>query len=539
MRPAAAAAALTLLWMLPGLFGHDPWKPDEAYTFGLVLDILQTGDWVVPTLAGEPFLEKPPAFFLSAALFARLFGGGWLALHDAARLATAFYMALTFLCVALAARQLYGGGKGWIAVLLLAGSVGLIDRGHQLITDTAQLAGIALGIYGFALSLHRPLFAGLALGTGTGLAFLAKGLFAPGCLAVAALALPALSPPWRARRYVHALAVAALAALPWLVIWPAALHARRPELLDEWLWGMNVGSFIGEESIAAKPSAFFYLWVLPWFALPSWPLAAWTVWQARGELRARAQTMLCLALLGVMFLVLSVSKTGRELYAMPLLIPLCLLAAPALAQLPQRLAEQSWRTALIALALAGGALWLAWLSLELGLVSTLQTLLLRRQPAYAPRFDLLAFSVAAAYTGLVVYIVRQFRRRPERPIAAWSGAVSLAWGLSMILFLRYLDTGKSYRAMIADLSRALPPVHSCIASRSLGEPQRALLRYFAGITTYRQEGPLRRPDCELLLVQGSRETFKAPDAHWAPVWEGARPGDAKELYRLYRRVSPS
>jgi TonB family protein len=37
--------------------------------------ILQTGDWVVPTLAGEPFMEKPPAFFVTAAAFASLFGG--------------------------------------------------------------------------------------------------------------------------------------------------------------------------------------------------------------------------------------------------------------------------------------------------------------------------------------------------------------------------------------------------------------------------------------------------------------------------------
>jgi 4-amino-4-deoxy-L-arabinose transferase-like glycosyltransferase len=60
--------------MLAGLLGHDPWKPDEAYTFGLVYHILQSGEWLVPTLAGEPFVEKPPLFFWTAALFARAFG---------------------------------------------------------------------------------------------------------------------------------------------------------------------------------------------------------------------------------------------------------------------------------------------------------------------------------------------------------------------------------------------------------------------------------------------------------------------------------
>ena len=70
-------------WLLPGLVGHEPWKPDEAYTFGL-RHIALTGDWVVPTLAGEPFMEKPPLFFISAAFAMRCLSG-WLSAPDAAR----------------------------------------------------------------------------------------------------------------------------------------------------------------------------------------------------------------------------------------------------------------------------------------------------------------------------------------------------------------------------------------------------------------------------------------------------------------------
>src|SRR5258707_81481 len=98
-----AILALIAAWVALGLFGHGPWKPDEAYTFGLVYHILQTGDWVVPTLAGEPFMEKPPLFFATAALFAKLFGWA-LPLHDAARLASAFYVLVTLYCVTKIAR---------------------------------------------------------------------------------------------------------------------------------------------------------------------------------------------------------------------------------------------------------------------------------------------------------------------------------------------------------------------------------------------------------------------------------------------------
>src|SRR5207237_10391234 len=70
----AALALLVTVWLAAGLVGRDPWKPDEAYSFGLVHHILQSGDWVVPTLAGQPFMEKPPLFYLTRAFFARLFG---------------------------------------------------------------------------------------------------------------------------------------------------------------------------------------------------------------------------------------------------------------------------------------------------------------------------------------------------------------------------------------------------------------------------------------------------------------------------------
>jgi len=47
--------------------------------------------------------------------------------------------------------------------------------------------------------------------------------------------------------------------------------------------------------------------------------------------------------------------------------------------------------------------------------------------------------------------------------------------------------------------------------------------------------------CPALLVQGWRDTgAPAPALGWTLVWEGARPGDRRELYRVYRRdVAPS
>jgi len=158
---------LAAAWILPGLVGHDPWKPDEAYTFGLIYSLLHGGDWVVPQLAQEPFMEKPPLFYLSAAAIASLLSPPFT-LHDAARLTTGLYMALTFAFIAASARELYGANRGWVATLIFMGCLGIVIRSHQMITDISLLTGFALAFYGLALGLRRPVLGGFWLGTGVG-----------------------------------------------------------------------------------------------------------------------------------------------------------------------------------------------------------------------------------------------------------------------------------------------------------------------------------------------------------------------------------
>src|SRR5262245_41108030 len=214
---------LCAAWLLPGLIGHDPWKPDEAYTFGLIYELLQGNSWVVPALAGETFLDKPPLFNLTAAACAKIFSFA-LPLHDGARLATGLWMAATLAFTAAAARELNGERYGAIAVLLLLGCFGLVVRSHQIITDVAMLAGFAMAYYGCAGSLRRPGMVWVWICTVAGVGFLANGVATPVIIIVTALLLPAFGRAWRSRSYAGALAIAAVAALPWLAIWPLLLY---------------------------------------------------------------------------------------------------------------------------------------------------------------------------------------------------------------------------------------------------------------------------------------------------------------------------
>ena len=535
--PLAWIVVLAAAWILPGLPGHDPWKPDEAYTFGLVYSLLNGGGWIVPMLAGEPFMEKPPLFYWSAALMAKLLSPPF-ALHDAARLTTGVYMALTFALAAAAARELYGRGQGRLALLLLMGSLGIVIRSHQLITDIALLTGFAAAFYGFALALRRPVAGGLWLGSGVGIGFLSKGLLAPGIIGLLALVLPLL-PAWRTRGHVCTLAVAAAAAAPWLLLWPLALHAQSPVLFHEWLWVNNFGRFLGSNDIGPTADSAHYLRILPWYALPTLPLAAWALWRARRQgLTAPA---IALPLLGfaVIFLVLSVSADARELYALPMLIPVALLATPAIDTLRRGAANLMYWFSVMGGGFFMIVAWFYWTALELALPAKLHAHLHTLQPGYTPGFKWLAFTLAALYSIGWIVLLLKLRKGRERPVIAWAGTMTMVWGLVAILFVGWLDAGKSYRSMVAGLQQALPAQYDCLASQTLGEPQRAMLHYFAGIITWRLDQPGRARDCRLVLTQGVAGTEIKPDGRWEKIWEGTRPGDKVERYRLYRRMGPA
>jgi 4-amino-4-deoxy-L-arabinose transferase-like glycosyltransferase len=535
--PSAWLVALAAAWILPGLLGHDPWKPDEAYTFGLVYSLLNGGDWIVPMLAHEPFMEKPPLFYWSAAILAKLLSPP-LALHDAARLTTGVYMALTFGFVALAARELYGKGRGSLATLLLMACLGIVIRSHQLITDVALLTGFAAAFFGLALALRRPAAGGFWLGTGVGIGFMSKGLLAPGIFGIIVVLLPLL-PAWRTRNHVYSLLIAALACAPWLLAWPAALHVRSPALFNEWLMVNNFGRFLGSNDLGPAADSAHYLRILPWYALPALPLAMWALWRARSKsLTAPPYAMPLLGFV-VIFVVLSVSADARELYALPMLIPLALLATPSIDTLRRGAAYLMYWFSIMGGGFFMIVAWFYWVALELALPAKLHAHLHTLQPGYAPGFKWLAFSLALFYSLGWVFVLLKLRKSRERPVLAWTTTMTMIWGLIAILFVGWLDAGKSYRAMIADLQKALPAQYDCIASQSLGEPQRAMLHYYANIITWRLDEPSRKRDCELTLAQGVASEEQVPLGRWEKIWEGTRPGDKVERYRLYRRIDPS
>ena len=527
----ALTIAICAAWILPGLIGHDPWKPDEAYTFGLVYHILQGGSWVVPTLAAEAFVEKPPLYVLTAAVCAKLFSA-LLPFHDGARLASALYMALAFGFAAAAGRRLYGAHRGWLATLLVLSSFGLAVRAHQLITDTALFAGFAMATYGLALMPQRARLGAVWLGTGLGIGFMAKGWFAPMVLGVTTAVLLLACPEWRRRSIAVSVMVAVLAALPWLTVWPALLYIESPALFQQWLsanplfHGVSGGAGQREASV-------YYLSILPWYAWPALPLALWVLWGARFSRFSKPGIQLPAVLFAVCFVFLILSGDARELNAMPLLLAIGLLATPAVDTMRRGASNAMYWFGVMGFTFFALVCWVYWIALDIGFPQRLSLHLHKLRPEYVSHLRWFAITMAVLYTAAWLYMLRALPRVVERPVIVWAAGTSLIWGLLMLFFIPYADVSKSYRSMVSSLSQALPDFYDCISSRSLTEPQRAMLHYHGGIITYREEAAQRQRSCELLLVQGNRKWPPEIPPGWHQVWEGTRPGEKEEYFWLY------
>ncbi len=524
-------------FLLPAVLPYGPWKPDEPYIFGLVNQVLQSGDAVVLMLGNEPFVEKPPLMMWTAALTARLLSP-WLDLEHGARFAIPLYLALTFAATAFAARQWFGVGHGRYAVLGMMAVIGMVQQGRLLVPDIPQLAGFAVSLAGLSLLPRWIRLGGALLGTGVGLAFLSKGLLGPGIIGVVSLLLPVLAPQWRNVAYAKALAVALLASLPWLVIWPTELYWSSPSLFTEWFWENNIGRFLGFSvaRLGASNDSTQLVSTVPWFTFPLAPLALLTLWQRRHKVRSDNGLLICSLSLAIMTLTFAVSRSGREIYLLPMTIPLAMLAIPAVHSLSLRLntlgdwAARGLFASLVALG------WYLWVTAFVLASPPQWTWLARQLPLDVdlPVHPLAAVVAAAILIGWV-WSWRIFAALNARAMVSWASGLVVFWATAFVLLFPWLDSARGYQDTFARLAKALPAdSQTCLASAALGESEHGMLDYMVPMPHLRIElNPSH--SCRYLLWQSRGELPKVDMTKWREVWQGARPGEQRERFWLYER----
>jgi 4-amino-4-deoxy-L-arabinose transferase-like glycosyltransferase len=239
--------ALLLLLVLPALLlypcmSFHLFEPDEGRYAEIPREMLARGEWVVPYLHGEPYLDKPPLLYWLVMGCYCVFG-----VHDwSARLVPALAVHGCVLLTYVLGRRSLGERAAFWGALALALAPGFTSMGRLLLLDgvLSLLVFLALACAFEAIrtgTFSWPWWTAAALACGLGV--LAKG----------PVAVVLLVPPlWLHRRLSGktagpggwawtALAAIVLAvALPWYV----AVCVRRPDFAWYFLWEHNVVRFL-------------------------------------------------------------------------------------------------------------------------------------------------------------------------------------------------------------------------------------------------------------------------------------------------------
>src|SRR6266849_4498093 len=249
--PAASTAIrwprLLALIVLPGFLiypslSYRLLEPDEGRYAEIPREMMVRGEWIVPYLNGEPYLDKPPLLYWCVMGSYRLLGvADW-----SARLVPALAIHGCILLIYLLGRRSLGERAAFWGAVLLSLAPGFASMGRLLVLDgllafwvTAAVLCAFEAIREGRLRWVWWLFAAVACGLG----ILTKG----------PIALVLLAPPiWlygrltgrrkvvSGRAWLLLAGVAVLVALPWYV----AVCVRMPGFAKYFLWEHNVVRFV-------------------------------------------------------------------------------------------------------------------------------------------------------------------------------------------------------------------------------------------------------------------------------------------------------
>ncbi len=325
--PSRVALAFVLAaYVLPLVIPVPLMEDDEGLHAAIAIEMVEGGDWTVPRLLGQPFLDKPALYFWMQAASIAAFGASEFAVRlPGTLMALAGVVATGWL-----ARVLFGAAVGrWAALcyatMLLPYAVSLAPL-HDLVM--VPLVALALGA--FWRAHHATTTAQLAgwtlmAGVVLGLSMLGKGLTGVGLIGVGMVTWMAWTRTWSLRLVAvaaGALVLGALIAWPWY----AAMETAAPGYLRYFILERHVGGVAGEAQRHAGRPFWYYVPVLLGGAWP-WIVAL----VRRRPMAADLAERLVWSWLLADFVLLTLAGSKLATYLLPAFPAVALLAARALA----------------------------------------------------------------------------------------------------------------------------------------------------------------------------------------------------------------
>ncbi len=337
-------ASLLLLLLLPAAIlyptmGHHLLEPDEGRYAQIPKEMLENDAWVVPTLQGEAYLDKPPLMYWLVALSYRAFGVS----PEAARLIPALCVHLTILAVYLIGRRSVGERAALWAAMLLSVAPGFVCVARMLLLDGLLTLCVTVSVLcGYEAVRSGTFRAGwwMAAAVASGLGFLTKGpiseilLFVPlwvyGWLASGERGVvrgAAATPPQPARVpwawYAIFFAIVFVVNVPWYI----AMYREQPQFLGYFFWQHNVMRFL--QPFDHLEPIWYYVPILLGGLMPGTLLFAWyfrDLWRGERSGIARPTQASGFWLLTGLWCVFFFSISGSKLptYILPAYPFLCL-----------------------------------------------------------------------------------------------------------------------------------------------------------------------------------------------------------------------
>ncbi len=360
--------AVALLLLLPGALLYPClafrlFEPDEGRYAEIPREMFQRGEWVVPVLGGEPYLDKPPLVYWLVMVSYRVFG-----VHDwAARLVPALAVHASVLLTYLLGRRMLGERAAFWGALLLALAPGFVSVGRLLVLDGVLALFVWLAVLtAFEALRGDRLRRGwwLTSAAACGLGVLTKGpigllLLVPPLIAYRLLGQRLAPVSWRAA--ASFLVVVLALNVPWYV----AVCARTPEFAGYFFWKHNILRFL--QPFDHLEPVWYYLPILFGGLLPAtllaWPFLRFLLSGDELDAARRCPELGFLLLAGswcVFFFSLSGSKLPT--YILPAFPPLALALGCFLAR--SRWRRSSWTKLALGLAIvfqfAGHYLLVPW-----------------------------------------------------------------------------------------------------------------------------------------------------------------------------------
>jgi 4-amino-4-deoxy-L-arabinose transferase-like glycosyltransferase len=310
---------------------------DTARVAGIAREMAFTGNYFIPRLNGQNFLEYPSLGYLPIVLFLSTSKNppDFFAILPIALLGTATVL-LTFMIGKVLANE----RVGLVAGFILATMSGFFILHRRCLVDPTLLFFTVLSLYGFAAGYRTPsrrfrFFAIFYLARAGG--FLSKGLIGVAIPAATALIFLIVRRDFAAIRKLYLGWGILLFLLP-IALWMGGVWwLEGPDLINEVL-RQSLWRFFS--SSAHHSDSFYYYFIpvvlntLPWTPLPV--VWLWYRWRRpRSEESSPLDLLSLFALVWFLtvFVGLSIASAKRNLYSAPLYPPFALLAAFAWARL--------------------------------------------------------------------------------------------------------------------------------------------------------------------------------------------------------------